>query len=352
MKKVLLLNQGNTNNIGDLAINSVLTKILEKENIDYDFLDYWVEDKIFGKLYINRGNNLFYKFILKIIFHFQILLDIYYICYLKRNINLNNYDSIVIGGGELLCGHKGFNTAIYNITNVSRKKNIQLYLIGVSGDLRMPQKRIKRYSKSLTKFKKIFVRDEYTKKILNDVYKVESTLYPDVVFSYNKVFGEKRFLNKENSILLVPTYFNKESFKNMNIHNEEQFVDYYMKIIFEEMNRYDKLYITNTAIEDEKITKKIIRRLQKENLNFEYIKYESLDDYFKLICKTKKIISGRMHAMIMGCICGNDFRVIPFKEKLINFEKEYRKVDMQYIEELSYNSVLRLCECLRGEDNE
>lgn len=352
MKKVLLFNQGNTCNIGDNAINNVIKKVFEKEEIEYDFFDYWIEEKIFGNLYIKQNRNFLYKIILKLIFHFQLLLDLLYTKYLKKNIILKNYDSIVIGGGELLCGHKGFNTAIYNISRLAEHERINLYLIGVSGDLRMPQKRLDRYLISLKRFKKIFVRDKYTKNILDSYYKIESSYYPDVVFSYNKVFYNQNTMNKENYLLFVPICFNDNFTTTLKINNEYELVEYYMNIIHEEFKDYDKLYIATTTSEDISIANKIVLILKNENINFEYIDCKSLDVYLQLVAKTKRIISGRMHAMIIGAIFNNSFRAIPFKEKLINFEKEYSDINIKKIEELSYDSMIELCAYLRGEDSE
>ena len=47
MKKILILNQGNTENYGDIAIKSVLDKFFSTK-YDIDFIPYWDEKKIFG----------------------------------------------------------------------------------------------------------------------------------------------------------------------------------------------------------------------------------------------------------------------------------------------------------------
>ena len=53
MKKILILNQGNTENYGDIAIKSVLDKFFSTK-YDIDFIPYWDEKKIFGLFFMRE----------------------------------------------------------------------------------------------------------------------------------------------------------------------------------------------------------------------------------------------------------------------------------------------------------
>ena len=105
-KKILVLNQGATQNYGDIAINNTIITYLKKQGFEVDYFPFWLEELVFGKKYEKIP-----KFIMKVIWHLQFLLDGLLKKTIRKNIVILKYDAIIIGGGELLCGHRGFNTA-------------------------------------------------------------------------------------------------------------------------------------------------------------------------------------------------------------------------------------------------
>ena len=50
-KRILLLNQGKTKNLGDIAINETISTFLNKQNIVVDNELFWSEENVYGKNY-------------------------------------------------------------------------------------------------------------------------------------------------------------------------------------------------------------------------------------------------------------------------------------------------------------
>ena len=127
MKNILIVNQGHTRNYGDVAINSTITKFFEEKNMKVDFMPYWEETLVFGKNY----KKIPYR-IISIIMNNTFLVDLFNKVSIKKQIKNKNYDAVIIGGGELIGNHDGFNSSLNVITKIFPKKNIRVYLLCVS----------------------------------------------------------------------------------------------------------------------------------------------------------------------------------------------------------------------------
>lgn len=318
MKKILLINQGNTTNYGDIAIKDTIQKFFETNEIDVDFCPFW-DDK---KIYIKKKNIL-----TKVIFHIPYFLDKLYEYRMKKTLeSIKEYDAIVIGGGELLCGHRGFNSALYVWSKYTKKNKKKLHLIGVSGDLEMPKYLIKRNKKAIKDITSISVRDMKTYNIVKENYNKSVLYYPDVVFSYNKVISQSKNKNNNvrNYILCVPIRYCKQLENGLNIKSEKEYFEYMSNLIKDEQKN---VIITSTVNIDENTAWKFYQYLKEKckDKNIEYKKYSNINDYIELINKSKIIISARMHALILGLINDCNIITIPFKTKLEIFKDEYEK---------------------------
>lgn len=329
---ILIINQGNTTNYGDIAINKTITTFFEDKGIHVDFFPFWSEEKVFGKKYSKIP-----KIIMRIIQHLPFILDIFY----KRNIKINiknlNYDGVVIGGGELLCGHRGFNSALYVWTKLLKNKNIPIYLLGVSGDIEMSKVLLIRNRKSLNRCSKIYVRDKYTYKVCKNFYNVKCNYNPDVVFAFNKICKRKND-NKisKKFIMCVPINYNNQVKNNLKIENINQYYKYLVNLIKENNNDNKNVIITSSVLYDNSFSKDFYI-YAKNNLNgVEVIfkEYSNLNDYITLLNESQIVISGRMHALILGLIYGCNIVIIPFKKKLKVFQDEYVNIkDIYKVEE-------------------
>lgn len=319
-KKILLLNQGDTQNYGDIAIHKMIDTYFRENGFNTEFYPFWSEDKVFGK------NIFLQKILTKLFWKNVIIMDLLNAIAIKKYIKKNNYDAIIVGGGELLSGHRGFNSSLNIWSKFAANKKIPIFLLGVSGDIHMPKYLLKRNKKSLSRFKLISVRDGKTKDILNNYYHIKCDLAPDVVFAYNKICPPTEKRKKTGTLMCVPIQYNKLIQNNMNIYTTEKYYEYLLKLIKNNLDKnINKIIITVSVLEDINFSKDLYSYLKKRitDISLIYMHYSKLDEYIELCQKSKVVISGRMHALILALINDNKVIPIPFKEKLECFKKEY-----------------------------
>ena len=333
-------------NYGDNAINLVICKILNTNNLSVESKSFWSEEEVFGKKYYTYP-----KIIRWLLWNCSFLMDFYNYVNINNIIRTNNYDAIIIGGGELLGCNFGFNSSLYLWTKLSKKRGIPVYLIGVSGSLDMPKNKIRRNSKSLSICRRIFVRDSYTKEMVEKKYGYKCERIHDCVFSYKKIFKNNlpKFENKD-SILVVPILFYDGIKKGLGLKNEEEYIDYMKSELYKEVISYknNKIVITCTDLGDESFSNKLYQSIIEDEKykkkDIVFCPFTTLDDFLELVNKAELIISSRMHAMILGKIFGSDIYPIAFKNKLKIFKDEYQNIkDINNIEFESYGQLKSIC---------
>lgn len=347
-KKILILNQGHTENYGDVAINETVTSFFKCKNFEVDFFPFYSEELSLGKNYKKIPKN-----ILKILYYFPFILD----RIVKKTINKNfkelNYDGIIIGGGELLCGHREFNSALYVWTKLARRKNIPVYIVGVSGDEDMPKNLINRNKKALNRCSWIYVRDQYTKDICDKFYLVKAEKGPDVVFGYNKICSKKENKTEEKEgVVCVPIQYCYPIKKNMKLNNQEEYYEYLIELIAREVKDKEKITITSSVQSDNEFNNKfylyVKDKFPKNEVVFE--RYKNLNQYIKLVQKSRTVISARMHALILAILNNCTIITVPFKKKLEIFNEEYsmdiniNKVEKDVLDKMNklYNMIIAL----------
>lgn len=329
MKKILLLNQGHTENYGDIAIRETIESFFKNKNYIIDFYPYWSENLVFGKWYNNAPN-----LIKKILWHNIKTIDILNNISIKKLKNLSKYDAAIIGGGELLGSHPGFNSSLYVWAKLLDKLNIPLYIIGVSGNADMGLVFLERNKKALSLAKKILVRDSNTAKILKERYQVNAKVYPDVVFAYHNICKKRKKISKKSGLVFIPIEYYSLIKNNLKLSNENEYIEYCCNLIISNRESKEPIIITITTKTDEEIAQKIYKYIieKRKISNVNYIPYSALKDFDELLLKSRLIISARMHALILGLINKCTIKEIPFKDKLKVFGKEYNKSNLKLMQ--------------------
>lgn len=343
--KVLLLNQGNTPNYGDVAINHTLELFFEQNNIETEFFPFWSEEVVFGKNYNNYSEKT-----KKILNKSHSILDLFNRLSVNKIVShIQDYDAIIIGGGELIGSHKGFNSSLKIWSDIAKKYNIPLYILGVSGDLNMSQTMLKRNKESLQKASFICVRDGYSHEIFTNFYKVNNLCMTDVVFAYNKLLKQEISSEpKDDTLLFVPIEFVNNIKKNLKLENEEEYIKYLFNLMNQKLDGIKNVIITTSVLSDDVFAEKFYNYVKENsNINCSLEKYSNINNFLELLKKSKIVVSARMHALILALLNNCKISVIPFKEKLITFEKEYSdSINLQKVEnkaldelELVYNLI-------------
>ena len=340
-KKVLLINQGHTRNSGDKLISKVMSIFLVQQGFEVDVKPY--EDLVQNSFELHFDSK---KIIPKIVERIPFFMDYANSKRVDALINNENYDFAVIGGGELLASHFGFNSSFVTWCRLLNKKNIPIFVYGISGDTKMSSFYIKRYKKALKKCQYISARDHSTESILQNVYGVDAKYYPDVVFSYRHFFKLPKPGQKKD-IVCVPKSINKMQREKLGLGSTSDFYHYLTELIAKNATSDTKrIIITSTEAEDKNAVLEFYYYCLK-NLHYDLklVVNPTVDELIGLLANSSCIISCRMHACILGLLSGNVAVPVPFKEKLAVFAKEYSNVKvLEYSIEQSYVGLLNLIE--------
>lgn len=339
MSRILLVNQGHTNNLGDQAIDKVLSKFLSGQQHEvYEFpYEVQVEQRFASAL--DRK-----EILPKMVRRVYPLIDHMNLTRLEDSLCLMPpLDAVVIGGGELLADHRGFNSSFATLCNYFHKKRIPVLVTGVSGNYPNDY-RAERYRAALHKCAYISVRDHSTEKMMLDKYGIKCAYAPDVVFSYQKLYSLPK--NSSRHLLCVPVPFSREQFSSMGLHTEEEYADY----LISQFNQTNLPVLFSSTVKGDLPYVKHLADLVQQRTDHKIVLSNdfSFEKFMEDLSSAEVVISGRMHACILGVVCGVAIKPIPYREKLATFSSEYS--DEHSIEDaanLSYQGLQQLDEAIR-----
>lgn len=324
MEKILILNQGHTENYGDVAINNVISGYFKREGYEITVYPFWDEKQAFGEH--------FYKapyFIQRFLLNKLTRIDFFNTISIRKVLE-TNYDAVIIGGGELLGNHIGFNSSLFVWSRELKRRNIPLFIIGVSGDSKMSDEMLERNAIALSNVRKVFVRDITTAEVCRSIYNINCDYYPDVVFALHDVLKKPTHIVEERrGIVIIPILYFDLFRENMGINSENEYFLYLKSKINTYKRDNEPVTICVSTKEDYTIAKKFYEFLDTDS-NIEIMPYETLDIFEGILSSSRYVISARMHAMILGLINGCKVSSIPFKGKLSEFMNNYddKEVDV------------------------
>ncbi|MCC3648465.1 polysaccharide pyruvyl transferase family protein [Cytobacillus oceanisediminis] len=336
MKKALLVNKGWSDNLGDQVIKFSIEHLLEENEYEVDFFDFTQTKQTVYTSYKNAAEiehrkevdhsfkNKIKKLALKSYLFRNTL-------WYKNNQNLfkgerlaDNYDLIIIGGGQLILGDSTFPFAMYLWVRLLKKryKNARLIILGAGagGSFKFLDKYL--YKRSLKQFDKLYIRDHDSINLIKKNFNVESTYIPDVGFYVSK--AHKLNFKKEKKVLIGITDFLVYKRYNRTNITEEDYYKYWEEKVINYINNDYIVELFYTTMRDLVQTLKLKQRLERDyNLNVNILYCDSLEELLNEVAKASILISGRMHGLIIGY--AYDCEVIPFviSDKLKSFKEHY-----------------------------
>lgn len=342
MTRILLINQGHTNNIGDQAIDAVLDGFLAAQGHTVVHAPYEerVED-VFSVPFDHADVSQ------RIIMRMPPVMNHLNRKRIKELFNdIGSVDAAVIGGGELLASHWGFNSALLTWCRELHGRKVPILLTGVSGNY-LGGLNARQYQEALNLCDYVSARDHSTEQMLANKYGIRCTYAPDVVFSYTKIFPESIGSGHNRTReLCVPVQFDKSHFASMGLTSERAYTAYLaQQLTTREGNPH--VIVTSTLMDDVRYPQYVAKELQNHGLHAEARTGEDLDGFIALLRTSSRVLSARMHACILGLLFGCEIAPIPFREKLAVFGKEYHCVDdIHSVTEASYAGLMRLNEAI------
>lgn len=341
MSRILLLNQGHTDNIGDQAIDAVLSMFLRTRGFDVTSAPY--EEYVEGRIQFTFDRK---EILPRAARHMPALMDHWHRnrirALLERIEDLGNIDAAVIGGGELLAmSHRGFSSTFPIWCEELNKRDIPVFITGVSGDFR-PGRNAKRFAHALRTCTYISVRDLPTERIIRDYYSVDAVYHPDVVFSYTRIFPNTVGTLPRNASLCIPVRLNAAAYNTLHLADEGAYMDYLAAALRREGGTNTPVIVTST-VSSEKYPEQVAQALAARGLDAGAHTGLELPEFIDLLNSTGSLLSGRMHACILGLQYGCDVHPIPYRAKLAAFASEYGSVsDLDHISDASYAGLEEL----------
>lgn len=335
---ILIINQGHTDNVGDIAIARSIEAVARNRSHNTVIAPYDFE------LISNKALNLSKQFE-RILRHVPAVRERLMRREIGNFLKGEQFDAAIIGGGELLGGSfSSFSIALHAWAKALREMHIPVYAFGISGSI--PDKRWvrDRYKTALKMCDMICVRDKASLNLVKDYYGIlNCQLAPDVVFSYRLTHEMPARIRDERKascrVMCVPAPFTKETMRYLNIFSLDEFCDYIIEFIIKSIRgmQVSEVVFTSTTLEDSEVVSRLVDRCKTYHSNsfdvMQIIPNGNLDDFLVALSNTRLVVSGRMHACILGLLSGCDYVAIPCKNKLKTFASEYAsEIDLQNIE--------------------
>lgn len=351
MKNALLINKGSSDNFGDQLIKFTLQKLLEENSYEVDFRDITTFEtnstynyKLFSKQETTKDESrnpirALWRWLIKTGMGKSLAWLLKYNNYFVKNNFKKKYDVIVIGGGQLILSNSTFTISMYKWTkfitkNFGNAKKV-IFGVGASEEFNFMEKRM--YLNAFNNADDIFVRDYQSQKVLEREFQITPDYVPDVAFYISRI--HKIPEKKEKKVLVGITDFLVYERYNPSTLTKEEYVDLWIKkVLYYKKQDYivELFYTTARDLSESNNLKEIIKERYELDINIVYV--DNLKELLEEIAKAKIVISGRMHALIIGY--AYKCEVVPFiiSEKLKIFNQEYIEQDRSL--EVIQNEIL------------
>lgn len=334
--KVLIINEGYSDNLGDQAINDSLQYLL-KSNYDAEimFQDFTRNSKrpkdiVNSQGITNKLSKLLKKFYRVIPSKIRWLIEN---IDRVRSVSKDKYDLVIIGGGQLILSNSTFAIAMslwVFFLNFFGNKNIVLFAVGSGIKFRFIDKLLYKYT--FNKVSKIYVRDYKSQKVLKELFNVNADFVYDVAFIYNKILTTN-FSEKENILLGVISLavykaYNKKIAK-------EQFFESWIKLLEGNDIPLNKVKLFYTTKDDRQASLEFKEYVFKNyDILLELLETRTKNLLIEELAKARLIISARMHALILGLTYNCETITYPVSDKLREFDKMFNsKFDLEEVQD-------------------
>jgi len=336
-KKVLIINEGYSSNLGDQAIKQSMEALFTAIGFNTSFC-YFTNPAVqqLPQYDYVKTKNLTaqngVKAKIKKLGTYFLSFFIYYRYYLnlKKQIRLclanQHYHMVVIGGGQLINSSKNqrisfFSIALYIWAKAIKKMQIPVYIagVGVAGKFYSFEKYL--YKNALQTTKEIWVRDIFSQQSLFKNFKLQSRIIPDVAFFDTQ--PKRQY--KKNNTALVGIYGYDEYKKSFGMTCLDKYSYYanWKKIIDVFTNEGYQISLFYTTETDAAETFCFKQYLQKQNIDLPVAEVTCLVDLNKVFENASLVYAARMHALILSYKKGCRVEAYEISQKLKSFAEEY-----------------------------
>lgn len=328
---VLIINEGFSNNLGDQLINeSAINFIESKKNFTCFFQDL---NRInLDKNYGTKTKKKYTKtllFPLKIVFH-RLIWFFKNFGRIRYAVKQCNY--AIIGGGQLLKDNNIFPFSIFIWTFFLKyyKKKYSFFSVGTQGSYSPVSRKLLGFSIRNADY--IYVRDKFSKSIIEKVFKFKCSLTYDFAFLFPKDRNYFSYNLKKKSILGIVDMYIYSHFNNIDIKQ----TDYYELWInfvggIEKINDYNLFYSTSEDRNESISFRTYIKK--RYNISLKVLENKDLNEFLENIAQANRVIAGRMHPLIVAKRFKIKYKTFVLSKKLDQFNKIYKNLSLKEIQE-------------------
>jgi polysaccharide pyruvyl transferase WcaK-like protein len=315
MKKIITINEGGFDNLGDHAIYTGLRNVIKDCGYDCDSYNITRINKIIENLQIEThlSNNKYKKnrsIVRQMLSKYKLFKNLRWVqCETSRiyRITKNKYDVAFIGGGQLILSNSMFPISMLIWVIFFKIFNTKIYLIGVGSGVNFSFFDKLCYKIIFSQCEKIILRDQESRLILHKEFDVLTYYIPDLAFylrSKDKI-NESIVDNKLIVGIIDYKIYLRYSLemKITKVLSLDEYIEAWYFRTTKYFDRIDEVVLISTAIEDIDISKKLYEYILSKNIIKNIIFIErllSLDDYILLLTPNSTVLSARMHALILA----------------------------------------------------
>lgn len=343
--KILLINQGYSDNLGDKAIKYMLSNLLKKLGHQVEFCGFTQFEEQSLK-YMNKTNstqNIIFSKIKNVLpLELKWKLKENKLKKMLKN-KENNFDFIIIGGGQLVKSKCYFPYAMQFWINYANKIDSEVALFGIGCDQNLTKREKKIYNEAFNKCKNITVRDKFSKNFIVKEFEIECSWVPDVAFFLSNYLNQNRKRKKNDVVVMIYNYM---TYKNHFEHkiSKTEYYDRWVEMIKQNINIDSYIKLAYSTYEDKIETYHFVDYL-KEKIDNKIViaNSDTIANLFRTLMCSEKIITGRMHPMIFGILANCE--IIPYfvSNKIEIFKKEWllhtKDINFKYMNKIILNKL-------------
>lgn len=321
---VLIINEGLSDNFGDQIIKESMLHLVNAAGLRPKFQDltrhkasYTHQYEIEVSAFKRRRQFGFLKPIRSIVWK---------LLWVAKNLQritstaIYKYDSVVIGGGQLLLSNGIFPLALLVWVSLLRIRNhgkIVLFSVGMQGEYGKVQKMILSYVLGHTS--QIFVRDELSKNILKDHFESPSTLTFDSAFIYGQVHIPRRLDKKFTHLMGIVDYRIYCHYADKVPLTRDQYYETWLQLLGGGADLRSVALIYATPEDRAECLQFIDYVKETHSVNVELLENTTYRQFLDNLELGGTIVSGRMHSLILSLVLRKHIIPYPISEKIQSF---------------------------------
>lgn len=325
-KNIVLINRGNGSNLGDSAIKISFEKLLKSlgNNVEFnDLIEARPKNSFVNKNQPKLKRDLMFlkKLLPKRIGWYLKNREMF-----KRVFFEGKIDYVIIGGGQLINDNKLFPIATYLwIKKFKKIKDIKISLFAIGAMDRFSFINKWFYKVALRSVDFVYVRDNFSKRALKEVFNRDSFVTHDVVFSLEiKEVIRDRIDTRKKYLIGITPYHRYKKYNNK--LTKQEYLESWVKCIKELSLEYE-VQLFYTTLEDYNYSVVIKTLLKDHGIDVNIAEIVDLESLLKVIANGDIIQSQRMHALILAKMLGKEIKPIILSDKIQSFVEQYLEVN-------------------------